>query len=38
MSTVTVKLLRTMWGVLDFAKPEPATWEPLFIKASPRLT
>jgi len=25
-----LKLLRTMWGVLDFAKPEEYSWEPLF--------
>lgn len=30
MAAPRVRLVRTMWGVLDFTKPEPHTWEPLF--------
>jgi len=27
-----LKLVRTMWGVLDFTKPDPSSWRDLFVK------
>jgi len=32
MSLPQLRLIRTMWGILDFQKHDIASWEPLFVK------